>query len=128
MKLSRLALASLALAPATLVAQGNVNPRDTTTINRSSNPLLTNFRFRSIGPASMGGRIDDIAVYEQDPRLIWIGYAVGGVFKSTNAGTSFKPVFSSTYGIQFGGTPLDFICSLRRKTPAIGRPPVVHIV
>ena len=97
MKLSRLALASLALAPVTLTAQGNVNPRDTTTVNRSSNPLLTNFRFRSIGPASMGGRIDDIAVYEKDPRIIWIGYAVGGVFKSTNAGTTFKPVFSSTY-------------------------------
>ena len=41
-----------------------------TVINRSAHPLLTNFRFRSIGPASMGGRIDDLAVYEDDPRLI----------------------------------------------------------
>jgi hypothetical protein len=78
-------------------AQGNVNPRDTTMINRSPNPLLANFRFRSIGPASMGGRIDDIAVYEKDPRIIWIGYAMGGIYKSTNAGTTFTPVFE-TYG------------------------------
>ena len=31
-------------------------------INQSGDPLLSAFRFRSIGPASMGGRIDDIAV------------------------------------------------------------------
>lgn len=58
-----LALCSIPLAT-DLPAQGNVNLRDTTMINRSSNPLLTNFRFRSIGPASMGGRIDDIEVLQ----------------------------------------------------------------
>jgi photosystem II stability/assembly factor-like uncharacterized protein len=62
-------------------------------INQSSNPLLAAFRFRSIGPASMGGRIDDIAVAESDPNIIYIGYAVGGVFKSENNGTTFEPVF-----------------------------------
>ena len=41
---------------------------DSTVINQSDDPLLANFRFRSIGPASMGGRIDDIAVSESDPR------------------------------------------------------------
>ena len=65
-----------------VAAQGNVTRRDTNAaiINRSANSLLANFRFRSIGPASMGGRIDDIDVYEKDTRIIWIGYAVGGVF------------------------------------------------
>jgi len=50
-------------------------------------------KFRAIGPASMGGRIDDIAVAESDPSIIYIGYAVGGVFKSDNNGTTFEPVF-----------------------------------
>src|SRR5207244_9121250 len=59
--------------------------------------LLGSFHFRSIGPASMGGRIDDIAVSETDPNIIYVGYAVGGVFKSENNGVSFKPVFE-TYG------------------------------
>ena len=45
----------------------------------------------------MGGRIDDIAVSESDPSIIYLGYAVGGVFKSDNNGTTFKPVFE-TYG------------------------------
>src|SRR6059036_1425375 len=58
-------------------------------------PLVGAFRFRSIGPASMGGRIDDIAVSESDPNVIYIGYAVGGVFKSENNGTTFVPVFDT---------------------------------
>ena len=62
-------------------------------INQSTDPLLAPFRFRSIGPASMGGRIDDIAVAESDPNIIYLGYAVGGVFKSENNGTTFEPVF-----------------------------------
>ena len=45
----------------------------------------------------MGGRIDDIAVSESDPSIIYLGYAVGGVFKSENNGTTFEPVFE-TYG------------------------------
>ena len=64
-------------------------------INQSTDPLLTAFKFRSIGPASMGGRIDDIAVSESDPNIIYIGYAVGGVFKSDNNGTTFQPVFQT---------------------------------
>ncbi len=62
---------------------------------QSAAPLLSAFRFRSIGPASMGGRIDDIAVSESDPNVIYIGYAVGGVFKSENNGTTFVPVFDT---------------------------------
>ena len=66
-------------------------------INQSADPLPAPFRFRSIGPASMGGRIDDIAVSETDPNIIYIGYAVGGVFKSDNNGTTWLPVFEE-YG------------------------------
>jgi photosystem II stability/assembly factor-like uncharacterized protein len=105
---SRFWIAPIALLlAADLGAQGNVTRRDTAMINRSSNPLLANFRFRSIGPASMGGRIDDIAVYEKDPRIIWIGYAVGGVYKSTNAGTTFVPVFEKYGSASIGDIALD---------------------
>src|SRR5436309_2683728 len=75
---------------------------DSTVINQSDDPLLASFRFRSIGPASMGGRIDDIAVSESDPSIIYIGYAVGGVFKSENNGTTFEPVFEN-YGTASNG-------------------------
>ena len=36
---------------------------------------LKNLRFRSIGPATMGGRVDDFAVVESDPRIIYVGAA-----------------------------------------------------
>ena len=68
-----------------------------TPINWSTDPVLKRFVFRSIGPASMGGRIDDIAVAEQNPYIIYLGFATNGVWKSTNNGTTFQPIFD-TYG------------------------------
>jgi photosystem II stability/assembly factor-like uncharacterized protein len=88
----------LFIAASSLAAQTPQQPRrDSSVINQSSNPLLASFRFRSIGPASMGGRIDDIEAAPSDPNVIYVGYATGGVWKSDNNGTSFEPVFE-TYG------------------------------
>ncbi|HTE46620.1 MAG TPA: hypothetical protein VK636_15310, partial [Gemmatimonadaceae bacterium] len=93
----RILLMLLPLIAAPLLAQGRGARERETSFNTSANPLLSSFRFRSIGPASMGGRLDDIEVSLSDPNVIYIGYAVGGVFKSEDNGTSFKPVFE-TYG------------------------------
>jgi hypothetical protein len=92
-----LPLAAAALLAPVLSSQAPAPPAPPATINQSSDPLLASFRLRSIGPASMGGRINDIAVAESDPSIIYLGYAVGGVFKSENNGTTFQPVFD-TYG------------------------------
>src|SRR5439155_13311542 len=43
-----------------------------TPVNWSTDPMLKRFVFRGIGPASMGGRIDDIAVVESNPYTIYI--------------------------------------------------------
>lgn len=71
-------------------------------INQSSDPVLKPFRFRSIGPASMGGRIHDIEVSESNPSIIYLGYAVGGIWKSENNGTTFVPVFDEYEVASFG--------------------------
>ncbi len=52
---------------------------------------LKNLKFREIGPAIMGGRVDDFAVVESDPRIIYVGSAAGGVFKTVNAGMNWEP-------------------------------------
>src|SRR5205823_5993696 len=54
---------------------------------------LKNLKFRSIGPATMGGRIDDLAVVESDPRIMYVGTAAGGIFKTVNAGNTWQPIF-----------------------------------
>ncbi len=55
--------------------------------------LFKELEWRSIGPANMGGRISDIAVVESDPAQFYIAAATGGVFKTVNGGTTWKPVF-----------------------------------
>jgi photosystem II stability/assembly factor-like uncharacterized protein len=90
-----LPLATVALFATQAAAQGRGAETPAASFNISSDPLLSSFRFRSIGPASMGGRIDDIEVSATNPNVIWIGYAVGGVFKSVNNGVSFEPVFQT---------------------------------
>lgn len=48
---------------------------------------------RHIGPATMSGRISAIDAVNDDPRIAYIGAASGGLWKTKNAGTTFKPIF-----------------------------------
>jgi photosystem II stability/assembly factor-like uncharacterized protein len=66
-----------------------------TPINWSQDPSLKRLVWRGIGPASMGGRIDDFAVVESNPYIIYIGFATNGVWKSTNNGTTWEPIFDT---------------------------------
>ena len=50
-------------------------------------------RARGIGPAVMSGRIAAIDAVPTDPLQIYIGSASGGVWKSIDAGLTFKPIF-----------------------------------
>jgi len=54
---------------------------------------LKNLKFRSIGPATMGGRVDDFAVVESNPDIIYVGAAAGGIFKTVNGGMSWQAIF-----------------------------------
>lgn len=54
---------------------------------------LQEYPIRSIGPTVMGGRIVDIAQSLQDSDTYYVAYASGGVFKTSNNGISFQPIF-----------------------------------
>jgi photosystem II stability/assembly factor-like uncharacterized protein len=58
--------------------------------NVSNDPLLRGFEFRAIGPAVMMGRVDDIAGSEKDPLTVYVGFATGGLWKSTDGGNHWK--------------------------------------
>jgi photosystem II stability/assembly factor-like uncharacterized protein len=55
--------------------------------------FLKGLEFRSVGPAAMGGRVADFAVYEADPSTFYVGTATGGLWRTTNHGASFEPLF-----------------------------------
>ncbi|HEX8029818.1 MAG TPA: hypothetical protein VF491_15200 [Vicinamibacterales bacterium] len=50
-------------------------------------------KFRNIGPATMGGRIDDLAVLESNPAVFYVGTATGGLWKTMNNGTTWEVLF-----------------------------------
>lgn len=52
-----------------------------------------NLNIRNVGPANMSGRITAIDVQESDTRIIYLGAASGGVWKSENGGTAWKSIF-----------------------------------
>jgi len=49
--------------------------------------------FRELGPAVMGGRIDDFAAVESNPSIVFVGVASGGVWKTVNNGITWEAVF-----------------------------------
>ncbi len=56
--------------------------------------LVAPFEPRSIGPANQAGRVTSIAVPDTGGnKTIYIGYATGGVWKTQNAGVTWKPIF-----------------------------------
>src|SRR5689334_6268620 len=69
--------------------------------------------FRSIGPAVTSGRVVDLAVDPRDERVWYVASAYGGVWKTSNAGTTFSPVFDTQGTSSIGCVTVDPSNSLR---------------
>ena len=65
-----------------------------------------NMNARQIGPAVMSGRISDMENHPTNPKVIYTGTAGGGVWKSDNAGTTFRPIFDD-HSQSIGAVELD---------------------
>ena len=63
--------------------------------------------FRSIGPGLMSGRIADIAVHPTAPGVWYVAAGSGGVWKTTNAGTTWTPIFEDQPSYSIGEVTLD---------------------
>ena len=59
--------------------------------------------WRNVGPAVTGTRIVDFAVVEDDPRTFYAATASSGAWKTTNAGTTWTPVFEREGAVSLGG-------------------------
>lgn len=72
-----------------------------------NNSVFSALKLRSIGPAFMSGRIGDLAIDQKKPNTWYVAVASGGVFKTTNAGTTFTPVFDNYGSYSIGCVSID---------------------
>ena len=78
-------LAATALAGSAAFAQSARPPLDSATV--------AGFRWRTVGPANFEGRVADVVGIPSPSKTFFVAAAGGGIWKTTNAGTTFRPVF-----------------------------------
>ncbi|MFP5264216.1 MAG: VPS10 domain-containing protein [Blastocatellia bacterium] len=72
-----------------------------------STPTFNGMRFRLIGPSFTSGRVVDIAVDPSDRSRFYVAAASGGVWRTTNAGTTWTPIFDNEGSYSIGVVVVD---------------------
>lgn len=75
-------------------------------LNKTS--LFNGLSPTNIGPTVMSGRVVDLAVSEKDPSHFYVAYASSGLWKTTNNGTSFTPIFDNEAVMTIGDIAVDW--------------------
>ena len=96
-------VACLSIAPVS--AQDTDEPKDESPGINSG--LVSALSFRGIGPAFMSGRIIDIAVDREHRSTWYVAAASGGVWKTENAGVTWKPIFDNYGSYSIGCVAID---------------------
>ncbi len=86
-------------------AQDSDEPKDETPGVNSG--LVSALKFRGIGPALMSGRIGDIVIDPEDRSTWYVAACSGGVWKTTNAGVTWNPIFDGQGSYSIGCLALD---------------------
>ncbi len=106
---TRLGFAGMTLAIATGLGlsfgQDSDQPKDETPGLNSG--IVSSLSFRSIGPALMSGRIGDIAVDSANRSIWYVVASSGGVWKTSNAGVTWQPIFDSQGSYSIGCVAID---------------------
>ncbi len=114
----RILLFLLCFAPALLLGQMMEQPPATSAAERinsfeqhkklEANSIVNGVEFRSVGPSVFSGRVVDVAVNEKDPSHFYVAYASGGLYKTTNNGITFEPLFDEEMVITTGAVAADW--------------------
>ena len=89
--------------PATQIVKGVSNMESS-----AENSLYKNVKFDNIGPTIMSGRVVDVDVNPSDPTEMLVAYASGGLWHTTNNGTSFTPIMDNAGTINLGDIAMDW--------------------
>jgi photosystem II stability/assembly factor-like uncharacterized protein len=111
-KILTLFLALLLAGPGCLWAQKKDAKKETKETEKQIKPsvpssLFSSISFRSIGPAWASGRISDFAVNPSNHSEIYAAIASGNIWKSTNNGTTWKPIFDKHGSYAIGCITMD---------------------
>ncbi|MGL4423892.1 MAG: PDZ domain-containing protein, partial [Gemmataceae bacterium] len=63
---------------------------------------LSQYKWRGVGPANMGGRVTALSVYEKDPSIYFVATGGGGLLKTINNGTTFTHLFDKQSTVAIG--------------------------
>ena len=72
------------------------------------NSLVSNVKFRNVGPSVMSGRVVDVDVSPTDPTHFYVAYASGGLWVTYNNGQSFTPLFDNQVVMTIGDIAVDW--------------------
>src|SRR5215212_10048470 len=76
------------------------------TVKSPYEEAFSRLEYRSIGPAIMGGRIADVEGVPGDANLVYVASASGGLWKTTNGGVTWKPIFERQGTLSLGDIAL----------------------
>lgn len=88
-----------------LIAQNDEEEKDDKSPYKSS--TFNGLKFRSLGPAITSGRISDFAVNPDNINEFYVAVASGNVWKTTNSGTTWEPIFENYGSYSIGCVTLD---------------------
>ncbi|MFD1161556.1 WD40/YVTN/BNR-like repeat-containing protein [Hwangdonia seohaensis] len=74
----------------------------------TQNSLVKNVPFENIGPTIMSGRVVDLDVNPENPIEFYVGYASGGVWHTTNNGSTFEPILDTSNTQNVGDIAVDW--------------------
>lgn len=98
---------SVLLVSAFIIGCLNVFGQDVKDDTLFSSSTFSGLKFRSIGPAFMSGRIADIAIHPDKLATWYVAVGSGGVWKTTNAGTTWTALFDSQPSYSTGCVTID---------------------
>ncbi|MBL0179220.1 MAG: hypothetical protein IPP98_08865 [Gemmatimonadetes bacterium] len=89
-------------AAATCLLLGAVAPLSAQLSTPLDSATLNAFRWREIGPANMQGRVTDVEGIPSPSRTFFVAAAAGGIWKTTNGGVTFRPLFTNERVVSMG--------------------------